>query len=250
MNEQLIAKITKAGVIVGGKLSADKTNNEQHYDYLSADKILSVCGQALFDQGVAVLPSIDAQETALYEYVDPYGKAKRRYDSRVSFSFIITDGSEDVRETWYGMGSDYTVPDKALYKAITSGHKYFLMKLLCIGAGNEDGEHETEEDDRKPAQKPTQRPAQPAQVSKPQNATQPAQAPITTEAVPKMSLEMASEVTNALGERYDSLDTDTLNNMANSMQAVLDGKKKSNYSRDEVTFRRDACLTILAHRNG
>lgn len=150
MTDQLITKIVKAGVDVGGKLRADKTNKEQNYDYLSADKILNVCGQALFDQGVSVLPGIVAQETSLYEYTDQYGKAKRRYDSRVQFEFLITDGTVNQQLGWFGMGSDYTVPDKALYKAITSGHKYFLMKLLCIGAGNEDGEHESEEETVKP----------------------------------------------------------------------------------------------------
>ena len=83
-----------------------------------------------------------------------------------------------------------------------------------------------------------------------------AQAPVSKPAMPqepspaKMSLEMASEITNDHGVRYDSLDTDTLNNMANTMQQVLDGKKSSKHSREDIQYRRDACLTILAHRNG
>lgn len=66
----------------------------------------------------------------------------------------------------------------------------------------------------------------------------------------KMSIEMAGEVTNDHGVRYDTLDDATLNNMANTMQAVLDGKKQSKHSREDIQFRRDACLTILASRNG
>jgi len=73
-------------------------------------------------------------------------------------SFNVTDGATEYIVAWFGMGSDYTVPDKALYKAITSGHKYFVSKLFCIGEGNEDSEHETEEP-AKPANKPAQRPA-------------------------------------------------------------------------------------------
>jgi len=65
----------------------------------------------------------------------------------------------------------------------------------------------------------------------------------------KMSLAMAGEVTNDHGVRYDTLDDATLNNMANTMQQVLDGKKSSKHSREDIQFRRDACLTILAHRN-
>ena len=141
---ELASKIAKAGLFVGGKLSADKTNKDQAYDYISADKINAICGQALYREGVAVLPEVTNQETVLFEYTDNYNKTKRRYDSTVTLKFIISDGSESIETAWVGVGSDYVVPDKAVYKAITSGHKYFLMKLLCVGAGNEDGEHEPE----------------------------------------------------------------------------------------------------------
>ena len=59
-----------------------------------------------------------------------YGQGKTRWDARVEFLFHICDGTNEMVQKWYGMGSDYSVPDKALYKAITSGHKYFLSKLL------------------------------------------------------------------------------------------------------------------------
>jgi len=167
MTTSLTVKIAKAALDVGGKLSADKTNQEQRYDYLSADKILSVCGQALFNQGVVIMPELAGQDTQLFEYTDQYGKARRRYDTRVDFNFRVTDGEVTEDFLWFGMGSDYTVPDKALYKAITSGHKYFLMKLLCVGAGNEDGEHEGEEGEKKPGKKPAPQPANGKQAEPP-----------------------------------------------------------------------------------
>lgn len=144
--KDLITKLTKAALDVGGSLKADKKNKDQNYDYLSADKILSICGQALFAQGIAVIPEVGSHEVNALEYLDSYGKAKRRYDCRVTFVMTITDGADTINSPWLGMGSDYSVPDKALYKAITSGHKYFLMKLLCIGEGNEDSEHEPAEE--------------------------------------------------------------------------------------------------------
>lgn len=142
MSNELVIKISKASKEVGGKLNPDKTNAEQKYDYISGDKIISVCGQALANNGVMVIPSVEEDETTLYEYTDQWDKKKRRYDSRVKFSFLVTDGDTERTTSWFGRGSDYVTPDKALYKAITSGHKYFLMKLLFVGAGNEDGEHE------------------------------------------------------------------------------------------------------------
>jgi hypothetical protein len=201
MTDKLAQKIAKAALDVGGKLNPDKRNNEQRYDYLSADKILSVCGQALFTQGVVVVPEIVAQETAPFEYTDQYGKSKRRYDSRVDFVFHITDGEDTNERRWYGMGSDYTVPDKALYKAITSGHKYFLMKLLCVGAGNEDSEHE---DAPQPAaRQQAQRPPLPDIAPPPDDFPD----------IPEehgLTLEDAKARLTPKGARYDSLADDQL----------------------------------------
>lgn len=143
----LANRIAAASKDVGGKLNPDKRNKEQSYDYISADKIIAVCGQALAEQGVTVYPSIT--ETTL-DVLDR-GNNKYRYDARVQFAMTLADDEGTFMSQWYGLGSDYTTPDKALYKAITSGHKYFLMKLLNVGAGNEDGEHENE-----PASAPVQ----------------------------------------------------------------------------------------------
>lgn len=167
----LAAKLAQASIRVGGALEADKRNNEQNYAYISADKILAVAGQALAASGVVVVPSIEHEETALLEYENKYGKKVTRFDALVSMSFVITDGAQTQNASWRGRGSDYSTPDKALYKAITSGHKYFVAKLLNIGAGNEDGEHEQQEQD---APRPAPRvnipqPVQPVQPEQPKN---------------------------------------------------------------------------------
>lgn len=159
MANTLTAKLAKASIGVGA-LATDKRNVQQNYDYLSADQILTKAGRALAEQGIVIWPGIEAEQTECVEYTDSYGKTKSRYDAMVRFVMTIGDGESEMTEPWVGRGSDYAVPDKALYKAITSGHKYFLMKLLNIGVGNEDGEHEAAEQpvptqQRKPA--PAQR---------------------------------------------------------------------------------------------
>jgi hypothetical protein len=135
----LISKIAQASLKVGA-LATDKRNVQQNYDYISADKILERAGDALAEAGVVIVPSIVSENTEAIAS----GNGKSRYDSVVHFGMIISDGESQLEMPWCGRGSDYAVPDKALYKAITSGHKYFLMKLLNIGVGNEDGEHENE----------------------------------------------------------------------------------------------------------
>lgn len=136
----LAGKIAKASIKLGGSLSKDKTNTSDRYSYVSADSIIASAGQCLASVGVTVFPAITSTEVVTFDR----GQGKFRYDARVQFCFIVADDESQMELIWPGYGSDYTVPDKAIYKAITSGHKYFLAKLLCIGADNEDGEHETE----------------------------------------------------------------------------------------------------------
>ncbi len=68
----------------------------------------------------------------------------------------------------------------------------------------------------------------------------------------KMMLDTALTVKTHDGKPYHSLDTETLSNMANTMRDVLSGKKKNQkgYSRDDLLFRIDAIVAILAYRDG
>ena len=162
MSDALAGKLAKAVTNLGGRLKADKRNQEQRYDYISADKVLSEAGQALAEQGIVVLASITEEANVETAYTNSRGEQRQRFDCRVAFVMTVTDGETEKIHTWLGRGSDFSVPDKAMYKAITSGHKYFLMKLLEIGEGNEDGEHQ----DAPPAV-PGNKPAQQQQQQKP-----------------------------------------------------------------------------------
>lgn len=151
MSEQLnlAQRIATAASEVGGKLSADKRNKEGGYDYISSDKMLSVVGQALADNCIVVFPSVVEHEMS----TGTTNSGKSRYDVRVKFEMVVSDGVSTMTMPWFGVGADYGAPDKATYKAITSGHKYFLAKLFCIGVGNEDGEHDAEQPQQQQTQK-------------------------------------------------------------------------------------------------
>lgn len=141
----LVGKIAAAS-IEAGTFTADKTNKEQGYSYISADQVLSRAGLALARQGVIMVPQILETALAIVERL-PWKEERPkspRIDATVKFTMVVTDGEKEISFPWEGRGSDYMTPDKAIYKAITSGHKYALMKLLNIGVGNEDGEHESE----------------------------------------------------------------------------------------------------------
>ena len=192
MANTLISKIAGASIKVGA-LATDKRNAQQGYDYISADKVLERAGDALAAAGVVIVPSIVSEVTEAVKT----DKGGTRYDSIVHFGMIVTDGETQLEMPWCGRGSDYSVPDKAMYKAITSGHKYFLMKLLNVGVGNEDGEHESEPQQAPqrtqatPASKPTRNaPAAPQRPSTPATGKP---APVTDEQLEEL---------NALGEVF------------------------------------------------
>lgn len=139
----LSKKIAAASKRIGGRLATDKRNDAQGYEYISADSALAACGQALAEEGVAVFPSV--ANWGVTQFATPAGKT--RYDAHVDLVFDVTCEGESVKQPWVGLGSDYTSPDKAVYSAITSGHRYFLVKLLNVGAFNEDSEHASAPED-------------------------------------------------------------------------------------------------------
>lgn len=161
MSEQMtvVAKLVKATQELG-TFAADKHNPQGRYDYISADQVLGRIGKVLAANGVMVIPAITRTE----HLEGQTGKGTKSYVCNIEFCMKITDGDGAVDMFWAGSGVDYGSPDKALYKAITSGHKYFLMKLFNVGIGNEDGEHEAA-DQSQAQQRPqptrqTQRPPQ------------------------------------------------------------------------------------------
>jgi hypothetical protein len=141
IGDTLEAKIARASIDVGEFLP--DRDNQGKYTYISADQIMRRCGDALAREGVVIFTEVSNLELSFVE------KAKTPFHvAKINLEILISAGGEEHRAiSWQSVGVDYTTPDKALAKAITTGVKYFLMKLLSIGIGNEDGEHEQRSDD-------------------------------------------------------------------------------------------------------
>ena len=137
-----------------GSLTADKKNKHDNYDYISADKILQRVGEMLGSLNVVVIPGITNVSIEQYQW-ESRGETKSMFSAIVDMTMRVIDGENEYEVSWAGAGVDYRVPDKAVNKAITSGHKYFLAKMLMIGIGNEDGDHDVPE---APVETPKQMP--------------------------------------------------------------------------------------------
>lgn len=180
---QMVAKVMGA---IGG-LVADKTNSFDNYAYISADNVLTRANAEMAKVGLAVVPSVVDDE-----YLDIGSNGKRLWFARAVMQMKLIGGSDESEQPlypWVGYGTDYKLPDKALYKAQTSGHKYFMMKLFNIGVDNTDSEHDEPKDDKQkqttqkqkhPQQKqqsPVKQQAKPSQPVQVQTKQQPA--PVT-----------------------------------------------------------------------
>ncbi|GIV51051.1 MAG: hypothetical protein KatS3mg038_1572 [Candidatus Kapaibacterium sp.] len=123
-----------------GNLKPDKFNQADRFAYRSADLILSAANEALAAEGVVIVPLVDD----MAETTGQSAGGKSRYEVRIKMRFLVTDGASQIEVPWWSTGVDYTAPDRALAKAITLGHKYFVAKLLMVGVGNDEDDHEQE----------------------------------------------------------------------------------------------------------
>ena len=241
MSEQLnlAQRIAKASATVGGKLQTDKKNKQDNYDYISSDKILAVVGQAMADCGVVVFPAVVEHDLQLGQS----SGGKTRYDVRVKFDMTISDGVSTMTMPWFGVGADYAAPDKATYKAITSGHKYFLAKLFCIGVGNEDSEHESEE----PTQSAQQAKRQP-QVVEQKKATMPEPAAERKAAYPVEWKTPADAQAWAISNKHCSNEFEAKASFKNSLKEVT-GQDKSLDSNHLVAVLENFYKKHMARKN-
>jgi len=140
MTETTLAARLAAAMRRMGNLKPDKFNQADRFAYRSADLILSAANEALAAEGVVIIPAVEE----LAERVGQSGGGKARYEAQIKMRFIVTDGAASFEVMWSSLGVDYTAPDRALAKAITLGHKYFVAKLLMVGVGNDEDDHEQE----------------------------------------------------------------------------------------------------------
>ena len=145
--------------------------HQQGYSYITSDAVLTRVGRALGENNIIIMPEITDEGVVEVEGATQRGGS--RFDAVVRFQMHIFGEGETRTAAWVGRGSDFTAADKATYKAITSGHKYFLMKLLNIGVGNEDGEHDVVEAGNHPVRRQnTSKPQAPRQPTPPQPPAQ------------------------------------------------------------------------------
>ena len=123
-----------------GGIEKDGTAPEMlgSFKFVSWDALAPKVGDAMAKHDVFILPevldavTVEAGQTA---------RGKTNYRTTVRLRFEVIGGGHSKQILWFGQGDD--TGDKSLQKAVTSGYKYFLLKLfLASGAEDSDGQSE------------------------------------------------------------------------------------------------------------
>ncbi len=132
----LIAKFAKKkndamnkidGIVRTGK------NKSQHYNYAEESEVVKVIRKVLYEEGISFAVSAHNFETT-HDIATRSGSMKH---ITVSMVCIFTDTDTGYREILNWIGASADSGDKALYKAYSSGVKYFLMKNFLLPTGDD-----------------------------------------------------------------------------------------------------------------
>ncbi len=119
-----------------------KKNGEaaEGYDFVRAEDVAEEARRLLKGRGIVVIPSVESVEMKVAS------KSGLLILAHLTFEIVLVKTGESITKSWIGSGID-NPGDKALYKAITGGTKYFYANLLGIpfGVDPEEGAAEVAE---------------------------------------------------------------------------------------------------------
>lgn len=178
---------TKLAIISNeiGALAKDGKNKEQGYLFIGYAQVAAKVRELQAKYGVAIIPTIESYESN--EVRSKYGSIGYHYLIKLQFTVMNTDDPEDkIISDWIGESTDYG--DKGINKAITSGVKYFIMRLYNI---SDKGEEEADDTTPEPSYSKGQAPFDKANTTKQKTFQKPA---------PKIDFKRVNEIKQKVKE--------------------------------------------------
>lgn len=118
---------------VGGYVQKDKTNKEQHYNYVSEAAVLAKVQPALVKSGIIALPTYEVVSSE--DKMTAKGSVWKLITVLCRLKIVDTEtGDSDIVSA---LGSGIDANDKAVAKAQTMAFKYAWWKLLCLETGDD-----------------------------------------------------------------------------------------------------------------
>jgi hypothetical protein len=119
-----------------GSLPKNGWNDHFKYHFVTEADVVAALRAGLSSRQIAFLPAITSVRDETIVTKSQNGeKTKIITTVTMSFQFIDGESGESVTREWAGRGEDAS--DKGLYKAITGGNKYFLLKSFLIPTGDD-----------------------------------------------------------------------------------------------------------------
>jgi hypothetical protein len=128
-NAALVAKLARIMAAVESIPKRGK-NTFHNYDYATEADIVATVRQKLAAENVMLFSAVDRIER---EAVGEKGQVLTTI--RMTFTFIDGESGATLSFPWAGAGTDKE--DKGLYKAMTGGEKYFLLKTFLMPTGDD-----------------------------------------------------------------------------------------------------------------
>lgn len=100
---------------------------DEGFDFVRAVDLIEEARRLLKGRGIVVIPSVESIEQKM-------GKSGVLVHAHLTFEIVLVKTGDSIVKSWVGSGFDYP-GDKAVYKAITGGTKYFYANLLGIPFG-------------------------------------------------------------------------------------------------------------------
>lgn len=129
--ERLAAKLARKKnkvVKLVGAIKKTGYNEDQEYSFVEEAEVVRVLRSALTKAGLSL--DITTSEITLMNTIKTAAGELSNYTIKMLFVLVDTETGFSQSYPWLAMGSDQT--DKALYKAYTSGVKYFLLKNFLL----------------------------------------------------------------------------------------------------------------------
>ena len=132
-------------------------NKTQNYDFVTDADVLRSIRKAMNEVGIAFTAETDGM-TITHEIPTKYSANMQHIVVDMILTLTDTDTGYYEPHKWMGAAADSG--DKSLYKAYTSGIKYFLMKTFLLPTGDDvEGDESVDKAASKPAPKQKPRPA-------------------------------------------------------------------------------------------
>lgn len=132
------------GLLKGGK------NDKQNYKYVEDFQVLLAIRRQFVDVGLSF--DVEATECVITHDITTKSGAWKHMQVSLAISLVDVDTGYGKTYLWYGSGTDNM--DKAIYKAYTSGIKYWLLKEFLVPTANSAEAFNLPEAGPEPAERP------------------------------------------------------------------------------------------------